>query len=59
MNHVVRLTAPTDDGLPDFLVNDTTNVDALPDIVYSSDGSTYPVTSLSISNTRPPAACPP
>ena len=51
MNHVVRLTTPTDDGLPDFLVNDTTNVDALPDIVYSSDGSTYPVTSLSISNT--------
>ena len=46
MNHVVRLTAPTDDSLPDFLVNDTTNVDALPNIVYSSDGSTYPVTSL-------------
>jgi hypothetical protein len=41
----VRLTAPTDDGLPDFLVNDTTNVDALPGIVYSSDGATYPVTS--------------
>jgi hypothetical protein len=46
MNHVVRLTEPTDDGLPDFLVNDTTNVDALPDIVYSSDGSTYPVNSI-------------
>jgi hypothetical protein len=45
LNHVVRLMAPTDDGLPDFLVNDTTNVDALPGIVYSSDGSTYPVTS--------------
>jgi hypothetical protein len=45
MNHIVRLTAPTDDGLPDFLVNDTTNVDALPGIVYSSDGSTYPVNS--------------
>ena len=28
LNHVVRLTAPTDDGLADFLVNDTTNVDA-------------------------------
>jgi hypothetical protein len=36
---------PTDDGLPDFLVNDTTNVDAPPGIVYSSDGTTYPVTS--------------
>jgi hypothetical protein len=46
LNHVVRLTVPTDDGLPDFLVNDTTNVDALPDIVYSSDGSTDPVTSI-------------
>jgi hypothetical protein len=45
LNHVVRLTAPTDDGLPDFLVNDTTNVDAPPGIVYSSDGATYPVTS--------------
>jgi hypothetical protein len=51
MNHVVRITAPTDDGLPDFLVNDTTNVDAPPGIVYSSDGSTAAVTSLSISGT--------
>ena len=46
LNHVVRITQPTDDGLPDFLVNDTTNVDALPGIVYSSDGSTHPVTSV-------------
>ena len=46
MNHVVQLTVPTDDLLPDWLVNDTTNVDAPPDIVYSSDGGTYPVTSI-------------
>ena len=51
MNHVVRLTVPSDDGLADFLVNDTTNVDALPEVVYSSDGTTDVVTSLSISNT--------
>ena len=44
MNHVVEITEPADDGLPDWLVNDTTNVDAPPQIVYSSDGSTYPVT---------------
>ena len=45
MNHVVRITEPMDDGQPDFLVNDSTNLDALPDIVYSSDGTTAPVTS--------------
>jgi hypothetical protein len=28
-----------DDGIPDFLVNDTTNVDALPNNVYSSAGT--------------------
>ena len=46
MNHVVRITYPSDDRIPDFLCNDTTNVDALPDNVYSSDGNVYPVTSL-------------
>ncbi len=46
MNHTVRITTPSDDGLTDFLVNDTTNVDALPDVVYSSDGSTSPVASV-------------
>ncbi|HZQ46487.1 MAG TPA: hypothetical protein VFC07_05715, partial [Verrucomicrobiae bacterium] len=40
------ITSPSDDGLADFLVNDTTNVDALPGVVYSSDGSTNPVTSI-------------
>jgi hypothetical protein len=46
MNHVVEITCPSNDGIPDFLCNDTTNVDALPDDVYSSDGNVYPVTSL-------------
>ena len=46
MNHLVRITVPEDDGVPDFLVNDTTNVDALPDNVYSSAGPVFPVTSL-------------
>jgi hypothetical protein len=46
LNHVVEITCPSDDGLPDFLCNDTTNVDALPNDVYSSDGNVYPVTSL-------------
>ena len=33
MNHVVEITCPSDDRVPDFLCNDTTNVDALPDDV--------------------------
>ena len=49
MNHVVRLTNP-DDGLPDFLVNDTTNVDAMANVVYSSAGPNYAVTSYAITN---------
>ena len=46
LNHVVQITCPSDDGIPDFLCNDTTNVDAPPNNVYSSDGNVYPVTSL-------------
>jgi hypothetical protein len=46
MNHIVRITVPSGDGIPDFLVNDTTNIDALPDNVYSSTGPVFPVTSL-------------
>jgi hypothetical protein len=46
MNHIVRISVPEDDGIPDFLVNDTTNVDALPDNVYSSAGPVFPVTSI-------------
>jgi hypothetical protein len=46
MNHIVRITVPEDDGTPDFLVNDTTNLDALPGKVYSSAGPVFSVTSL-------------
>jgi hypothetical protein len=46
MNHIVRITVPSDDGIPDFLVNDTTNVDALPNNLYSSAGPVFPVISL-------------
>jgi hypothetical protein len=45
MDHIVRITVPSDDGIPDFLVNDTTNVGALPNNVYSSAGPVFAVTS--------------
>src|SRR5262249_10531939 len=51
LNHVVEITVPTDDALPDYLVNDTTNVDALPDVVYASDGTTSPVSSVTSGGT--------
>lgn len=50
LNHLVRITVPSDDNLPDFLVNDTTNVDALPNVVYSSDGTTNLVSSIGVTN---------
>ena len=46
MSHIVRITQPLDDMVPDFLAIDGTNVDALPNNVYSSDGSVYPVKAL-------------
>jgi hypothetical protein len=41
--HVVRADRPSDDALPDFLVNDTPDPNNLPDIVYLSEGSNAPV----------------
>jgi hypothetical protein len=35
MNHIVRITVPEDDGIPGFLVNDPTNIEGLPDDVFS------------------------
>ena len=46
MNHIVRITVPGDDGIPDFLVNDSTNVDGLPNNLYSSAGPVFPVIAL-------------
>jgi len=41
--HVVRAHRPTDDTLPDFLVNDIPDPDNLPDTVYLSEGTNEPV----------------
>ena len=46
MSHIVRLTGSLDDMVPDFLAIDSTNMDALPNNVYSSDGAVYPVSAL-------------
>jgi subtilisin family serine protease len=46
MNHVVRVTVPSDDGMPDFLVNDIPDPQNLPDTLYNSDGSVEPVTAI-------------
>ena len=48
LEHVVRVTAPADDGKPDFLTIEAANPNTLPDTVWdSADGSTAPVTALS------------
>jgi hypothetical protein len=41
--HVVRADIPSDDGKPDFLVNDVPDPDSLPDTLYLSDGTVAPV----------------
>jgi len=52
LTHAVRADVPSDDGKPDFLVNDTPpeheieNPDHLPNVLYLSDGTTAPVTSV-------------
>ena len=47
LEHVVRVVAPSDDGKPDFLTNETPNTDNLPDTLWNSvDGSTSAVTVL-------------
>jgi Ca2+-binding RTX toxin-like protein len=39
----VQAQSPTDDQLPDFLVNDNIDAQHLPDTLYLSDGTTAPV----------------
>ena len=50
LEHVVRIVNPADDGKPDFLFFGTdplfTNLNPLPDTVWSSDGTTAPVTAF-------------
>ena len=47
LEHVVRIVDPADDGKPDFLYFSTdpplTDLDPIPDSVWSSDGATAPV----------------
>jgi hypothetical protein len=49
-NHVVRIDAPADDGLPDFLTNDQFDNAHLPDALHSSDGSVFPVSAVTNGN---------
>ena len=44
--HPVRVIAPTDDGRPDFLVNDNPDPDNSPAKLYASDGSTAVVSQI-------------
>jgi len=46
MIHVVRVDVPTDDGLPDFLTNDTPDLERLADTIHSSDGAVLPVSAV-------------
>jgi len=50
LEHVVRIVDPADDGKPDFLFFSVdplfTNLNPLPDTVWSSDGATAPVTAF-------------
>ena len=50
LEHIVRIVDPADDGKPDFLYYSTdplsTDLDPVPDTVWSSDGTTAPTTPL-------------
>jgi hypothetical protein len=46
MIHLVKDVRPGADTLPDFLVNDITDVDDMPDTIYLSDGRIEPVSVL-------------
>src|SRR5262249_33421545 len=45
--HVVRVSRPGDDALPDFLVNDVPDDRDSPDTLYLSDGTKAPVVAAS------------
>ncbi len=45
--HAVRIDVPDDDLKPDFLADDIDDPDFMPDTLYSSDGSTFPVNVIS------------
>ncbi len=50
----VQVTQPNDDGLPDFLVNGTFDSKFYPDILYFSNGTTAPVTTVDNGSTDGP-----
>ncbi|HLH56506.1 MAG TPA: hypothetical protein VKY92_23170 [Verrucomicrobiae bacterium] len=54
--HVVRAHRPSDDNLPDFLVNDIPDPDNLPDTVYLSEGTNEPVSLATNAQIDGPAA---
>jgi hypothetical protein len=43
ITHLVQADGAWNDGLPDFLVIDTNNVNSLPNMLYLNDGTTQPV----------------
>src|SRR5256885_328908 len=47
LTHIVDGNGPGADGRPDFLVNDVSDPDLLPDTLYLSDGSTNAVAAVS------------
>ncbi|MCM0590374.1 MAG: Calx-beta domain-containing protein [Gloeotrichia echinulata DEX184] len=51
----VQITQPTDDGLPDFLVNDTFDANFTPDTLYFSQGGTAPVNAVTNTTADAPA----
>ncbi|MCK4658441.1 MAG: hypothetical protein KAV82_02875, partial [Phycisphaerae bacterium] len=43
MTHVIRVDVPEDDGLPDFLADDTPDIDNIADHIHNSDGTVVSV----------------
>lgn len=46
LNHIVEANGPGADNRPDFLVNDVSDVEFLPDTIYFSNGSNAPVSAI-------------
>ncbi|NQT18153.1 MAG: hypothetical protein HQ592_00500 [Planctomycetes bacterium] len=46
MSHLVRVHEPEDDGILDFLTDDVSDVEVLPDTIHSSDGSVLAVNAV-------------
>jgi hypothetical protein len=55
LTHQVLANRPTDDDVPDFLVNDIPDPDNLPDTLYLSDGTVAPVSVITNGSFDAPA----